>query len=83
MLLRKLQNGYTVIAEKPEENNTSPVIGTIVLAVNSVDNQYAVWWYRVDDGTCFQGEYFPFFHYANESDQFEAASTAFLNRKGY
>lgn len=78
---------YRVIAEKPEDKD-GQMPGTIVLAVNDDLSQYVVWWYRLEDGACYNGDYFPRQAYVNDkysvtAAHFLAAAKAFEERKGY
>jgi hypothetical protein len=82
-MLRKLANGFTVIAEKPDDGR-GQMSGTIVLAFSGERgrNEYATWWHRNSDGATFDGDYFPLMAYSGSQEQFEKASQAFIDRKG-
>ncbi len=80
--MQKLANGFTVIAEKPEDR-PGQMTGTVVLAVKDDLSEYAVWWKRDEDQATFAGDYFPIQAFENSLDQFTHAFAAFSERKGY
>lgn len=84
MLLRKLENEYTVIAEKTDDGR-GQMAGTIVLAVREVDAGgqyvYATWWCRASDGATFQGNYFHSYSEGSVENAFFKAVTDFIIRK--
>lgn len=80
-MLRKLKNGYTVIAEKPDDGR-GQVAGTIVLAVNQEDDgiQYATWWHSNVDSNTYHGNYFHERGHGSAENAFLKAVTDFIIR---
>ena len=83
-MIRVLKNGYTVIAEKPDDGR-GQMAGTIVLAV--IDDaepndgvEYATWWHRNEDGETFHGNYFHEHFSGSVENAFLKAVTDFMTR---
>lgn len=82
-MLRELENGYTVIAEKPDDGR-GQMAGTIVLALGRMNDgvvQYATWWCRSEDDKTFEGNYFNERGHGSVENAFFKAVTDFIIRK--